>query len=240
MRKRDGRFQRPEPGEITAEFRSMAKTAPGIGVRHLNDYMGAIIPQLFVGTLGVQPLAATVVASKIFTLFCRVPQACVSATFVFYGYEVGRDATPGQLAERARTLVRWSLLPTAVAVVVVLAVTPWLLDAFGGDDLNRTLAWHMVFAYMISVPMYIFEANYGEMLTVHQHGGLLSGASTVVTYLLAVPLAAVGVFALGSPFVAVASCIFAATAVVLYLFWQRLRRDHWMVAAPHEVEVPVA
>ncbi|MFE0181240.1 MATE family efflux transporter [Streptomyces olivaceus] len=227
LRGRGQQFQRPGRGKVVAEFVSMGSTASGIGVRHLNDWMGAVTPQVFVGTLGVQAVAATAVASKIYTLFARVPQACVSGTFVFYGYEVGRKQTPEELAGTARTLIRYSLLPTALAAVAFLALSPWLVGVFGGSGLDRSLALAMFGAYMLSVPLYIVEANYGEMLTVHQRSGLLSLSSTVITYLVAIPLAAVGVFLLHSPFAAVASCVFAATALVLAVFGRALRRDHW-------------
>jgi uncharacterized membrane protein len=65
------------------------------------------------------------------------------------------------------------------------------------------------------------------MLTVHQRGWLLSASSTVITYAIAIPFAAVGVFALHSPVAAVASCVFVATALALYVSRRALRRDHW-------------
>jgi hypothetical protein len=49
----------PDPATcVWAEFGSIARTAPGVGARHLNDYLGAIVPLLFVGVLGVAPVAA--------------------------------------------------------------------------------------------------------------------------------------------------------------------------------------
>jgi hypothetical protein len=40
---------------------------------------------------------------------------------------------------------------------------------------------------MNTVPLYLFEAAYGEILTVHQQAGLLSVSSTVTTWLLMIP-----------------------------------------------------
>jgi len=240
LTKRGDRYARPQRGEVLGEFRSMARTAPGIGIGHLNDYMGAIIPQLLIGTLGVQAVAATAVATTLFTLFCRVPQACVSSTFLFYGYEAGRETTPERLAATGRKLLSYSLLPTGVAALAVVALCPWLVRVFGGEGLDVPLARTMVLAYMLCVPLYIFETNYERMLTVHQRGGLISGVSTAVTYAAGIPLAALGVFVLHSPFAAIASCIFVATLIAVYVYWRALRKDHWQPQSQGETEVQVA
>ncbi|WP_320782032.1 MATE family efflux transporter [Streptomyces sp. CRN 30] len=221
---------RPESGGILAEFRSMLRAAPGVGARHLNDYAGAIVPSLFIGTLGIQAVAAAGVATKIYTLFCRVPQACASGAFAFYGYAVGARDTA--LPAIARRLLACTAVPTAVAAAVLLLCAPGTVGVFASAGMDQDLARDLLLAFLLPLPVYVLSAVHGEMLTVHQRGGLLFGASTLTTYLLTIPLAWYAVFVLDSPFLAIA-CNGVSTAVLAYVFHRALRRDHW--AAPREV-----
>jgi Na+-driven multidrug efflux pump len=205
----------------------MARTAPGVGVRHLNDYAGTIIPLMFIGTIGVKVLASVVVAAKIYTMICRVPQACFSGTFVFYGYALGASRST-DLADTIRKLRLYAAVPTAVVTLATLALSPWLVGMFATDGLDQDMARYLLFAYLLYMPAYFFEQFYGEMLTVHQRGGLLFSASTVVTYLLTVPMAWYALFVLESPFLAVASKGLS-TAVLALMFWFTLRKDQWDV-----------
>jgi multidrug resistance protein, MATE family len=229
--------KRPEPlgrtvmKEIGPELASMSRTAPGVGIRHLNDYMGSIIPMMFVGTLGVSAVAAMAVGAKIFTLFCRVPQSCVGSAFVYYGYEVGRATSPTELRRTARTLVRWTAIPTGIATVLTLAFSPWLVRLFGGADLDRGLAIEMLVAYLVVVPVYIFGAAYGEILTVHQRGGLMSLSSTVTTWFIMIPIAAFGVFVWHSAPLALGLGGVVSTAVIVFIFRRALEKGHWSVRA---------
>lgn len=231
LRKRSEPLGPMEAKEVGPEFASMARTGPGVGVRHLNDYMGSIIPMMFVGTLGVSAVAAMAIGAKIFTLFCRVPQSCVGSAFVYYGYEVGRDTSPAQLRKTARTLLWWAAIPTAIATVLTLAFSPWLVRLFGGTDLDQGLAIAMLVAYMVVVPLYIFEAAYGEILTVHQRGGLLSVSSTLTTWFIMIPIAAFGVFVLRSAPLALGLGAVVSTAVIVFIFWRALDKGHWSVKA---------
>jgi Na+-driven multidrug efflux pump len=219
MRARNEHLRRPTRPEVSAEFRSMARTAPGVGARHLNDYAGSLLPLMFIGTMGVHILAPAVVATKIYTLFCRVPQACFSATFVFYGYALGRDGS--NLAAVLRRLRAYAAAPTVLATLLVLPCAPWLVAAFASDGLDKGLAQSLLFAYLLYVPAYFFEQFSGELLTVHQRGGLLFTASTLVTYALTVPLAWLAVSTLHSAFAAIA-VKGLSTAVLALVFWRAL------------------
>ncbi|AJE87485.1 integral membrane protein [Streptomyces albus] len=221
---------RPARDEVLAEFRSMLRTAPGVGARHFNDYAGAIVPSLFIGTLGIQAVAAAGVATKIYTLFCRVPQACASGAFAFYGYAVGARDTA--LPAVARRLLVYTAVPTAVAAGVLLLYSPQTVGVFASAGMDQDLARDLLLAFLLPLPVYVLSAVHGEMLTVHQRGGLLFGASTLTTYLLTIPLAWYAVFVLDSPFLAIA-CNGVSTAVLAFVFHRALRRDHW--AAPREV-----
>lgn len=238
LRTRPDRFVRPGRHEVLTEFRSMARTAPGIGLRHFNDYMGTTIPLLFIGTLGVVQLAAATVATKIYTLFCRVPQACFAGSFVFYGYALGGRG-PDNLTRTVRKMRLYAAVPTAVATALTTLAAPRLVNAFGIPGLDRDLARNLLLAYLLYVPAYFFEQIFGEMLTVHQRGGLLFVSSTAVTYLLTIPLAWYAVFALDSTFLAVA-CKGIPTAVLAFVFWRAVRRTGRPSANRAESEMSLA
>jgi Na+-driven multidrug efflux pump len=224
LRTRRERMARPGRAEVLTEFASMARTAVGVGVRHLNDYAGTVIPLLFIGTMGVQVTAAAVIATKIYTLFCRVPQACFGGTFAYYGYALSKQDT--DLPTTVRRLNRYAAVPTAVAAVASLATATWLVEAFAGNGLHIGLARTLFFAYLLYLPVYFCEQQFGEMLTVHQRGTLLLTASTATTYILTIPVAGWAVFALHSAFWAIA-CKGLGSAVLAALFWRTLRRHHW-------------
>jgi Na+-driven multidrug efflux pump len=232
IRARGIRFTRPGRADVTAEFRSAMLAGSGVGVRNVNDYTGSIVPMLFIGTMGVRTLAAAVVAANIYTVFCRVPQACFQATFVFYGYAVGRE-DPGR-ARIVRTLLNYAAVPTACAALVVVAISPWLVEAFASPGLDRGLTRMLLLAYLLYLPAYLLDQSFARMLTVHQRGAVLSTSSTLATYLLTIPLAWVAVFVLDSAFLAVA-CSGAAITVQAVAYWRTLRSE-----LPARAEVLVA
>ncbi|PIE32926.1 MAG: hypothetical protein CSA55_02720 [Ilumatobacter coccineus] len=229
---RDGRLGPFSRLAFSRTLSQAIRVAPGIGVRHLNDYAGAIVSLFVVGTLGVQALASFAVAAKIYTIFARVPQACVSATFVYYGYEVGRQTPPRQLASRATQMVRYTTVPTVIAGVIVVGLSPWLVIWFGSDEIDRSLAIWFVAAFMILVPLYIVAASYGELLTIHQRGGVLSAVSAISTWAIVVPITAVGVVVFEQPVVAVGLGGVISTAFEVWRFRRALRRDQWSDPRP--------
>jgi Na+-driven multidrug efflux pump len=222
IRARGARFARPGRTAVLTEFRSTALAGAGVGVRHVNDYMGSIVPMMFIGTMGVRTLAAAVVAANIYTVFCRVPQACIQATFVYYGYAVGRDRTVP--ASTVRTLLNYTAVPTAVAAIVVVAASPWLVSVFASAGLDRGSATILLMAYLLYLPAYFFDQSLSTMLIVHQRGGLLSTSSTLATYLLTIPLAWYSVFVLHSAFLAIASNG-VATVVQAMIYWRAFRGE---------------
>ncbi|MFL1426801.1 MULTISPECIES: MATE family efflux transporter [unclassified Nocardiopsis] len=220
LRDRGDRLPRPGAAAVGAELRSLAPTACGIGGRHVNDYMSATVPILFIGTLGAGAVAATAVAGKLYTLYCRLPQSCFEAAFVFYGY-VG-ESSREVLVRTFRTVTGYSGVVTAASAMIALAATPWLVAAFSGEGVDRALAQSMFLAYMVSMPVYFFDQILARFLAVHQRGNVLFGASTL-TYAVALPLAWWSVFVLDSAFWAIASrgAVFALSALA---FWWVLRR----------------
>ncbi|WP_326821670.1 MATE family efflux transporter [Streptosporangium sp. NBC_01756] len=231
FRKRQERFARPRGSEVVAEFRSLAPTSCGIGARHINDYMSATLPILFIGTMGAGAVAATAVATKVYTLYCRIPQSCFEAAFVFYGYVGG--AAKSVLVRRCRTVMAYSGITTAVTTVVVLLCSPWLIMAFAGEGVDRSMAQIMFFAYMISMPGYFFDQLLARFLAVHQRGNVLFSVS-ILTYVVAIPLAWYSVFVLDSAFLAIASRGVVFVLSALY-FRKILRRDYWVEREPQLV-----
>ncbi|MBM7771678.1 Na+-driven multidrug efflux pump [Actinokineospora baliensis] len=237
MRARTNLAPRADRAEVVTEFRSMVWVSQGVGVRNLNDYMGAILPFIFIGTLGPQAVAASVVGAKIYTLFCRLPQACVAGTSVFYGYQVGRGSSAPQLKAHGRTLLLYTAVPTAIGTVLVLACSPWLVRLFGGGpEIDTGAAVMMLVAFMVTIPLYVLEYTYTAVLTVHQRGALMSTISTTATYLFTIPLAWFAVFVLGSAFWAIALGGIVASTVIVVCYARTLYRDHWGQPVPASAE----
>lgn len=221
LSKRKTKSIRPTWSEVLPEALSIGKTGSGVGVRHLNDYVGSTVPFLLMGTLGVQTLAAVTVATRIWTLYCRIPQACFTASFIFYGYAMHRSRDEADDARRK--LFRMSAWPTFIGALVFLAFSPFLVLLFAGPEVDMWPAVLLVVAYFICLVPYFYEAFYGELLTSHQEGTFLSVTSTVVTYVLVVPLAAIAVLVFQSAFLAIAS-ITLATIPTAVLFTRRYFR----------------
>jgi MATE family multidrug resistance protein len=225
MRRRRGSlFVLPLRAQVWRHFCDMSRAAPGTVARQLNDYAGTVIPLLFIGTLGVSTLAAAQVATKIFTIFCRIPQACLAGVFTFYGYGIGRHSNPD--VTTIRRLLCYSAVPTIGAAVLVLAFNKMLVSIFAGPDLDRQLAMLLVLGYLTYLPSYFFEQFFAECLIVHQQGNVLLYSSTVATYGLTIPLADFFVIAWQSSFCALASKG-VATLVLAVIFLWHLRQHHW-------------
>lgn len=218
LRNRQETLARPTLCAVGAEALSIGRVGAGIGVRHLNDYIGSTVPFLLMGTLGVQTLAAVTVATRIWTIFCRIPQACFTTSFIFYGYAM--DRSRDEVDDVRRRLFRMSAWPTLIGAVVFLAASPLLVRLLGGTEANLWPAVLLVVAYFLCLVPYFFEAFYGELLTAHQEGGFLSVTSTVITYALVLPLAALAVLVFDSAFLAIAS-ITLATIPTAVLFTRR-------------------
>jgi Na+-driven multidrug efflux pump len=198
----------------------MGKVGTGLGINQANDYAGATIPLLMIGTLSVPTVAAAAVATKIWTIYCRVPQACFTASFVFYGYAAGRDEAEAR--DVVRRLRGYSMAPTLIAAAVFLLASPLLVRLFGGSSIDMGLTVGLLGAYFLSIGGYFYGAFYGELLSVRQEGVFLSSRSTIVTYAVAIPLAAIAVFVFESAFLALASGAIPA-ALLAVMFARRIK-----------------
>ncbi|WP_420365954.1 MATE family efflux transporter [Curtobacterium sp. L3-7] len=218
---RGQRFRAPSARAVFGETADVCRVGAGVGIRQVNDYAASTVPFLFLGHLGVGVVAAAAVAAKIWTLYCRVPQACFGGAFVLYGYASGRSRSDSRTV--LRRVTAYSAVPVLVATIAVPLLAPWLVRLIGGDAIDAGMTTLFVLAYMITALPYFFEKLAGELLTVERAGVVLSVASSVVTYGLTIPLAALAVYVIGSPFLAIASAAIAS-AVLAVVFWRRLLR----------------
>lgn len=223
LQRRGTVFVRPRWAQISAELWSMGRAGCGFGSRLMNDYFSALVPIFFIGTLGADIVAATAVATKIYALYCRIPQACFEASLTFYGYAFGRDRTT--LVATARTLLKYSGITTATTWVAASVTAPWLVMAFASKGLDQGLAREMYFAYMISIPAYFFDQFFSRLLTVHQRSRILF-RSSLLTYVVTIPLAWLAVFELHLPFLAIAARGIV-NALVGVIFWATLKTQCW-------------
>lgn len=229
IRRRSLILQRPTVRSAGSEFRAMAPPACGFGAHLFNDYLSATIPILFIGTLGATAVAATAVATKIYALYCRVPQGCFDASFALYGYAFGRD--PSTIRDVGRRVLRYCAAPTVVAGGVVVGLAPWLVSAFGGANIDHHLATVILLAYMLAIPAYFFDQLLARLLKIHRRSRVLL-LSSLLTWAVTIPLAWVAVFELSSPFLAIAArgLVSAACGVI---FWRSLRQA-WVPATAGE------
>lgn len=215
----DREFEKPPAGSILTQLRTMLSRGAGIGVRHLNDYAGGTVPIMMAASLGTKWLAAITVASTIWTLFCRVPQASFGAAFVFYGYAVEHGNSVAR--DMRQRVTRYSAIPMVVATVLFLTTSPLLIRFLSAGELDLATGMTMVAAFFILVVPYFFEGLNGELLSVLEDGGFMSWTSALTNWLGNIGLAAFGIYVLESAFwafsLAVVPTIVLATAFTLRL-----------------------
>lgn len=193
--------------------REMFVTSLGVGLRQMNNYAAAVVPFMLISRLDVATVAAAAVATRIWTLYCRVPQATLSAVGVFVGYSRGRSQPDAHaVVQRSGKYVVW---PSFIAAAGVAAAVPVFARVFGGDEIDVGLVWMLTAAYLLAVPAYVVENLCGEILTVEQRASWLSLPSTVVTYLVTIPIAIIGILMWESAMVAVASAAVASLLLAL-------------------------
>ncbi len=214
-------FQPPATEKVREQARTVVTRGAGVGVRHFNDYVGSTIPVIMAGTLGVTWVAAITVASTIWTLFCRIPQACFGAAFVFYGY-VSEQGGPVAREVRQR-VTTYSAIPMAVAAVVFLALAPALIWILTAGSLDTQTGMTMVAAFFFLVVPYFFAGLNGELLSVFEDAWFMSWTSTLAAWLGNVGLAAFGIFVLHSAFWGFALAIVPTIALGSAFSW-RLNR----------------
>lgn len=226
FRRRGETVQVPPKAAILSESLSLVKTGGGVGVRHLNDYASATIRFTIMGNLGVGTLAAATVATRLWMIYCRIPQACVTTSFIFYGYAMKRSPVESE-SVRAKSF-RATAWPTLASAALFVLASPLLARLLGGPDVDVRLAVLLLIAYFAQIFAYVFSAFYGELLTAHQEGGFLLVASSLVTYVISLPLSIVGIYVFESAFIAILAGTLGTLCTAI-LFTRRYQR---IVAAP--------
>ena len=172
-----------------AEFFALLRHGPGAGARRLNDYVSALIPLLLIGTLSVAAVAAAAVATRIYMIFCRIPQATFAAAFLYYSYALGQRSivTSFALQDTVRKLLRASVIITTIGLAVSAFFLAPILDLIeGGAD--RTLVLWLLAAFMIALPAYVFEQFFAELLVANERSQFLLVSTSITTYLVILPL----------------------------------------------------
>ena len=157
-------------GWLSSEVMPILAKGPGIGVRRLNDYLSAIVPLMLIGTISVGAVAAAAVATRIYMIFCRVPQACFASSFVLYSYAYGRS--PQEATSILPRLTKYSAVATVAALIATAAVLPWL-DTMFGAEIDRGLVIWLLVAYLVPLPAYFYEQLYAQVLVAKENSRVL-------------------------------------------------------------------
>ena len=80
--------------------------------------------------------------------------------------------------------------------------------------------WILSGACLIAAPAYVVENFNGEILTLEQRPAWLSVPSTIVTYAVTIPLAALGVLLWSSAFIALFSASIASFLLAVVYQWR--------------------
>lgn len=222
------------PNGPTSSFARFMRAGFSIGGRNLNDYIANLVPLLFIAAMDAQCAAAAVVATKLATLFYRVPQSCFGTSLVFYSFTLDQfTRRPGRARlARLRRLALYSMAPTAVFALIFLVLSDLLARLFG-DAIDPARTAVLLAAYLVFVPAYFAEQFLAELLAAHRQDIVMVWPSTLATFALALPLAYVAAFHLKSAFLSIAVRGVAALPLATY-YWLRLRphlADRTAVAA---------
>lgn len=198
---------------------SMFRTSSGVGMRQMNNYVAAVLPFLMISSLDVGVVAATTVATKLWTIYCRVPQAALGAAGIFLAYARGESTDRAHSSAR-RIFYPYVVAPSILAGVVILVLAPWLSRLFGGEEVRTDTVFLLFVAFMLGVPFYLAEQYSAEILTLEQEGTVMASMSTAVTCVVAAPIAVTGVLVWQSAFISLLSAA-AASAVLAFGFTRR-------------------
>lgn len=207
----------------TSSLISFMRAGLFIGGRSLNDYISNLVPLLFIAAMGAERAAAAAVATKLATLYYRVPQGCFGASLVFYSFTLNRfTRRPGRARRvRLQRLALYSAAPTTFFALTFLVLSDPLALLFG-EAVDPTWITVLLTAYLVFVPAYFAEHFLAELLAVHRQDLVMVWPSTLATFALALPLAYVVAIYLDSAFLAIASRGVAAVPLATY-YWYRLR-----------------
>ncbi|MDO4252966.1 MAG: MATE family efflux transporter [Rothia sp. (in: high G+C Gram-positive bacteria)] len=210
--------------QIRPSFISVAKPmyaqGLGVGLRQMNDYAASVVPFILISRLDISVIAASAVAVKIWTIYCRVPQSLLSSAGIFIGYARGKNQQEAhKVAKKSFRIIFW---PSIAVALITFILIPFFTLVLGGNNVDNKVVFLLYGAYLIGVPAYIIENFCSEILVVERRAAWLSLPSTVVTYTLTIPLAAIGVIIFNSAFIAILTS--ALASIILSIVY--LRKIH--------------
>lgn len=167
--------------------RDLLSHAPKIAAWNINDFVSSSIVVLMFGRIGIDFLAAANLASKITSLFYRVPQAFAESAFIFYGYATSSDAD-----ERKRTTkvtVLYSILPVLLLSMVVFLCSDILIVSLAPDVGTEVkgIADFIIKTHMIFALFYVLQHVFSQFLVAERQTKFLLAASLISTWFLVVP-----------------------------------------------------
>ena len=187
--------------DVIGHFKIISTKAPIIGLRHMNDYLGAIFPIVLVGTLDTITMTVVGYVTKIYMFYCRVPQACLSATFVYYNYckkVIGEH-------ELIKRLFKYTAIPTATSLLILLLLFPLVILLGSSMGLPNTQVSEVFIAYFIFIPFYLVEQFSAEILTAKVNTKAMLVGSAIATYIITMPISYYSVVHLESAAIAIAA-----------------------------------
>ena len=160
------------------------------GIRNLNDYATSLTVALCLGTLGDEALTASAVASKIISVFYRVPQAFCTSCFTYYSYFIGKNGMSGtKRRDISIKLVKYSAVPTAILGIVTYIFIDHILTWFIVDVESEVflLSKSLVMVYLLFLPCYFTEHMVSNFLCAEYRTKFMMLASAIVVYFLVIP-----------------------------------------------------
>lgn len=177
---------------FAASCRDLISHAPKIAVWNLNDFASSAVVVFVFGRIGTDFLAAANLASKLTSLFYRVPQALTESAFIFYSYALNR--TLGERRRINKSTVIYSVLPVVILGFVVLFCANDVVRYMtpGAKPELQMVAGFIIKVHMLFALFYVLQHLFSQFLVVERQTRFLLISSVMSTWLLVIP----GVFLL--------------------------------------------
>ncbi|WP_186828296.1 MATE family efflux transporter [Pseudomonas syringae] len=168
-------------------IRDLIAHTPRIAAWNVNDFVSSSLVVMVLGGFGVNYLAAANIASKITSLFYRLPQALSESALVYYGYVA--EEVVQRRRQRATAVLRYSCIPVFFVSVIIFFSAEWLIKtvspAFSGRALE--IAAFMIKIHMIVALFYVAQHACSQFLVVERRTKFLLFSSLISTWILVVP-----------------------------------------------------
>lgn len=189
---------KPRKSVFHSAFWDIAHHAPALSAWNLNDYLSSFAVLLILGQAGTAMLAAANIASKITTLFYRLPQACCEAAFVYYGYAANYVVKIRQVV--IAVIIHYSILPTLLVAGILWFLAPVAVISLSDikQPLSLAAAIFIIRTHCIFATAYVIQHLFAQFLTIERKAKFLLVTSAANTYGFVIPVALCCFFILGS------------------------------------------